>query len=317
MIYMSCSKRVVKAVVLGLLMTGLNGCARRVPAAASSAPAAQGSPLERRYKEGEKLSYHMVTSNRNRTQTLRYEIQADGVVMKDASGYIEEFAWSSMVVDGKPFVLPASSLALRQMLALTPNPKLGMPDLSKVHPMMIGPITDMLSFYADMLIAKSQGKLVRAGDHFYFKHGTPNSFADGMYVTLGQDSIDFDVTLAELDLEAKVATVVVKHVPPEKPEIKLPADWMKLPVADTPNNWMQVAKAGEGKFSAQVGKEIFVDTIKVSLADGRILSATQLNPLEVLERMCSDAALTTCGEPVRFQILRQIEIKENLNTDKH
>ena len=95
--------------------------------------------------------------------------------------------------------LPPSSQALRQVLSLTPNPSLGIPDLSKVHPMMIGPITDLLTFYADMLIAKSQGKLARAGDHFYFKHGTPNSWADGTYVTLGQDSIDFDVTLAEVD----------------------------------------------------------------------------------------------------------------------
>ena len=254
----------------------------------------------------------MTTSNRNRTRTLHYEIQADGVVTKDANGFIEEFAWSGMVVEGKPFALPPSGLALRQMLALTPNPKLAIPDLSKVHPMMIGPITDMLTFYADMLIAKTPGKLARAGDHFYFKHGTPNSWADGMYVTLGQDSIDFDVTLAEVDQAAKVATVVVKHVPPEKPQVKLPAAWMEKPVADTPNNWVQVSKAGEDKFSAEVGKETFVATIKVSLADGRIISATLENPVEVLARECSDAALTTCGDPVRFQILRQVEIKETV-----
>src|SRR5215831_1770771 len=279
--------------IAGTLFSGMRTFPQSAPPA--SEPSSQHSLLERKYKEGEKLSYHMVTSNRDRTQTLHYEIQADGVVMKDASGYIEQFGWSGMVWNGKPFVLPPSSQALRQMLALTPNPKLGMPDLSKVHPNMIGPITDMLSFYGDMLIAKYQGKLTRAGDHFYYKHGTPNSWADGMYVTLGQDSIDFDVTLVDVDEAAKVATVVVKHVPPEKPEIKLPADWMRAPVADSPNNWVQVAKAGEGKFSAQIGKETFVDTIKISLADGRILSATQENPLEVLERNCSDAALTTCG----------------------
>lgn len=309
-------KPAVTAAVLCILMKGPHACSPNASTTTSAPPAAQSSLLERKYKDGEKLSYRMVTSNRDRARTLHYEIQADGVVTKDASGYIEEIAWSGMVVDGKPFVLPASSLALRQILALTPNPNLGLPDLSKVHPMMIGPITDMLSFYADMLIAKSQGKLLRAGDHFYFKHGTPNSWADGMYVTLGQDSIDFDVALADVDQTAKVATIVVKHVPPEKPQISLPADWMKPSVADTPNNWVQVSKTGPGKFTAQVGKEVFVDTIKVSLADGRILSATQENPLEVLERECSDAALTQCGEPVRFQIVRHIEIKENLTTDK-
>jgi hypothetical protein len=87
---------------------------------------------------------------------------------------------------------------------------------------------------------------------------------------------------------------------------------MEKPVADTPNNWVQVSKAGEGKFSAEVGKETFVATIKVSLADGRIISATLENPVEVLARECSDGVLTTCGDPVRFQILRQVEIKETV-----
>ena len=32
------------------------------------------------------------------------------------------------------------------------------------------------------------------------------------------------------------------------------------------------------------------------------------NPVEVLERNCSDLTLTVCGAPARYQILRQIEI---------
>ena len=66
-------------------------------------------------------------------------------------------------------------------------------------------------------------------------------------------------------------------------------------------------RAGPGKFSAQIGKETFVASITLSLADGRIVSATLSNPVEVLRGECSDPALTRCGEPARFQILRQIE----------
>lgn len=113
---------------------------------------------------------------------------------------------------------------------------------------------------------------------------------------------------AAVDTAAKAATVVVKHVPPEKPQIKVPVDWMKTPVADTPNNWVEVKAAG-GKFIAEVGKEIFIDTIKVSLEDGHIVAASQQNPIEVLRRECADATLQSCDEPVRFQILRQIEIR--------
>jgi len=84
---------------------------------------------------------------------------------------------------------------------------------------------------------------------------------------------------------------------------------MRAPVADTPNNWVQISKGAQGKYSAQVGKETFVATIKGSLDDGRIVSADLYNPVEVLERECADSALTSCSEPVRFQILRQVEIR--------
>jgi hypothetical protein len=251
----------------------------------------------------------MKASNQERGHTLAYEIQADGVVKKNSEGFFEEFAWSNLVVNGKARPLSVARENFRQRLSLEPagNAR-GIPDLAKVDPMMIGPITDMLTFYADVIIAKNQGQLERAGDHFYFKHGTPNSWADGNYVTLGEDSIDFEVNLAEVDRKDGFAVVVVRHLPPPQPQITIPAEWMRPAVADTANNWVEISQAGPGKFSAQIGKETFVATIKLSLADGRIVSATLSNPVEVLRRECSDPTLTTCGEPARFQILRQIEI---------
>jgi hypothetical protein len=44
-------------------------------------------------------------------------------------------------------------------------------------------------------------------------------------------------------------------VPPAVPQIKLPTEWMKTPVSDTANNWVEVEKNGDSKFSAEVGKE--------------------------------------------------------------
>jgi hypothetical protein len=32
------------------------------------------------------------------------------------------------------------------------------------------------------------------------------------------------------------------------------------------------------------------------------------NPVEVLERKCTDAALLHCGDPVRYQIMRRIDV---------
>ena len=62
-----------------------------------------------------------------------------------------------------------------------------------------------------------------------------------------RSSIDFDLTLKELDSVNQVVALVVKRVPPAQSEVKLPAPWMQTPVADTPNNWVEVSKNRTGK----------------------------------------------------------------------
>jgi len=71
---------------------------------------------------------------------------------------------------------------------------------------------------------------------------------------------------------------------------------------------VSVAKRGQDKYVAAIGKEIFNVEIKVSLADGKILSVTMDNPVEVSERECQDLQLSACGNPRRYQIRRQIEM---------
>ena len=275
-----------------------------------AAQAPSGTLLARRYHEGETFSYQMKTSNKGRTDTLNYAIRADATVKRDADGkFFEEIAWSGMDVNGKAFALPAASQSFRQTLTLEPNAKYNsVPDLSKVHPILIGPITDLLTFYADMFVSR-QHALSNAGDHFYLKHGTPASWADGTHVTLGEDSIDFDVTLTAVDRAAGTATLTVRHVPASPPQIRIPAEWMRAPVADTPNNWVQVEHTAPATLTASVGKETFDVTLVLSLDDGRLISATLDNPVQVIERVCKDDALADCGAPARYDIHRHVEVR--------
>lgn len=260
--------------------------------------------LTRRYREGETLTYKMKGANDN----WHYEIQAKGVVRKDSTGkYLEEYAWTGLISDGAAVTLPAASVQFRQMLSLDAGEILSIPDLSVVHPMLIGPITDLLTFYSDLWLATKVGKLTRAGDHLYYKFGAPASWADGNRVVLGESSIDFDITLTNIDESAKIATLLVRHVPPEQPQARLAATWMREPVADTPNNWVQVTRK-DGGFVAAVGKETFDVRMEVSMVDGKILSGTLKNPVTTKERICRDAALTKCGDSLPIQILRSIEI---------
>jgi len=270
---------------------------------------ADNTPLVRRYKDGETLSYHMKASNQARNQTIRYEADAKGVVKKEGFGHlVEEFQWSALSFNGQPVPLPANASDFRQQLSLDPAVSPSLPDFSHVNPMLIGPSADLLTFYADLWLAMKQGTLIHSGDHAYVRHGTPNSWADGTRTLIGEDSIDFDIKLSDVDTGAGTAKLVVRHVPPAQPEIKTAAKWMGAPVADAPNNWVEVTKMDSGKYLAEVGKETFDVEITTSLADGRILSAKMDNPVTVLARECSDSELTQCGEPEHYQIRRQIEL---------
>lgn len=263
------------------------------------------SPLLRRYHDGEKLTYHMKGTN----EGWHYEIQANGVVKKDPAGtFSEEYRWSHLVSDNQEVALSAANQDFRQEVTLDPNHNPTFPDLSKLGPQIVGPITDFMTFYVDLWLAEKAGKLAHAGDHFYFKRGGPNSWADGSYVLIGEESIDFDFTLMDLNPSDNTATLLVRHVPPEKPEIRLPADWMHKPVADTPNNWVQIKKTKDGKYLAAVGKETFAVEMKISLKDGKILSGSIKNPVETEERECEDAALLHCRDPKPHHIERHIEM---------
>jgi len=262
--------------------------------------------LSRHYHAGEKLSYWMTGVNQGR----HYEIRADGVVKKLPDGtYVEEYAWSNLTVEGTTVPLSAASAAFRQTVSLDPKYRMSIPDLSRVQPGLIGPITDFLTFYSDLWLAARTGQLNHAGDRFYFKYGKPSSWADGMRVILGESSIDFDMTLAAVDQNTHTATLIVRHAPPAQPQIKLPAEWMHAPVAGTPNNWVEVEKDKDGKYTAEVGRETFAVKIEVSLADGRILSGSIDNVVEAVERECTDSALTNCGTPSSEHIQRTIGLE--------
>lgn len=265
------------------------------------AASADSGLLSRHYRGGEKLSYDMKGTYDERGSVQSYEARADGVVKKDVAGnFYEEYQWSDLSWNGHPVPIPAANAQFRQIVSLDPGAKgsfpVHPPDVRRAPPGLIGPILDFMTFYVDLGMAIRHG-LGHAGDHVYVKFGRPVSWAAGEGAVLGESSIDFDITLQDVDRSTNTATLLVRHVPPSESQVQLPAEWMRTPVVDTPNNWVSVTKSASGKYVAAVGKETFDVLIRTSLTDGRILSATMDNPVEVLERECDDAALTICGAP--------------------
>lgn len=282
----------------------LGSCA--ITMAAQAVPQTQ-APLHRQYRAGETLAYQMHGVN----ESWEYNIRADGTVKQDASGkFVEEYQWSKMQSGGQALPLRADMSEFRQRITLDPNTMPSVPDLTKVDPKLIGPVTDFMTFYVDLWLANKLGQLKKAGDHFYFRNPMPaSSWADGTRTILGQSAIDFDMTLKSVDTTAGTALLEVKHVPPEKEAVKLPAAWMQTPVGSLPNNWVGVTKQADGTYSAGVGEETFDVLITVSVADGKILSASMNNPVRTVFRTCTDEALTQCDAAKPHLIVRKIEIE--------
>jgi hypothetical protein len=266
--------------------------------------------LARRYRDGEQLAYTMQARKQDRTHDQHYSAVAAITVHAQKGVFVEDADWRDLVVNGKPRALPSTGAAIRQELSLDPAHRWSMPDFAHIDPALIGPMLDLMTFYVDMRLAVKNHRLVHPGDHSVVPHNIANSWADGHRVLLGQDAIDFDIALAAIDAANRAATVVVRHVPPAKPAIRLPAKWMEEHVEDTANNWVEVEKdeSGNGRFGAAVGKETFDVEMQVSLDDGRILKGRMDNVVDVVERSCADAALHDPGDPVRYKIHRLIEI---------
>ncbi len=127
-------------------------------------PARPESPLTRRYHEGERLSYRMTATNRDRTGTTRYEATARGVVKRDNAGnFFEEYKWTDIVWNGAAFELPPASRAFRQVLSLSPQLTPSLPDFSRIDSRLVGPTADLMTFYSDVWLAMRQTSLSYRG----------------------------------------------------------------------------------------------------------------------------------------------------------
>jgi len=278
--------------------------AQVAPTSAAQMTATEGGDLRRHYEEGA-VSHYLMTGNNAGWQ---YTIKATDAVKRDLKGrYYEEISWSDLTSNAHQALSPAS-LALRQTVSLDDfSSYMKVPDLASVQPLLIGPITDTLTIYSDLLLAM-QSKLVQPEQTAYVSRTTPNSWADGQHVLLGQDVVDFSLKVESLNPAEHSETLLIQHVPPPASHVQLPAKWMQKSISGEPNNFVQVIRQDDG-FIAETGKETFDVRLVVDTRDGHILSAAMHNPVALTTRTCTDRELTQCGPEASKTTLREITWK--------
>ena len=278
--------------------------AELVPASVAQQGATEAGALQRRYTEGA-VSHYVMTGNNDGWQ---YTIKATDVVKRDGNGrYYEEIGWSDLTSNAQQ-ALTSASLALRQTVSLDdPSSYMKVPNLATVQPLLIGPITDTLTIYSDLLLAM-QHELLQPGQTAYVPRTTPNSWADGQRVLIGQDVVDFSLKVESVDPAEHTETLLIQHVPPPVLHVHLPASWMQGPASAKPMNFVQVSRQGDG-FIAEVGEETFDVRIVVDTRDGHIISAAMHNPVALSTRSCTNRELTQCGQETSKMTLREITWK--------
>src|SRR4029450_7168097 len=118
----------------------------------------------------------------------------------DAAGrFVEELQWGDLVYNGMPFALPTNNETVGQLLSLAPELSPTLPNFSVIPLRLIGPSSDLMNFYSDVWLAMRQPTLRQAGDRVSVPHGGPNSWADGTRVILGEDAIDFVLSIEAVD----------------------------------------------------------------------------------------------------------------------
>jgi hypothetical protein len=168
---------------------------------------------------------------------VAYEVRLTSTVKKHSDGhFFEEYAWSELTARGQPRPLPETSRNFRMAVTLEPGrAPFAPPDISKA-PNLSGPVLDLVTFYADLYLAMHAGALRNPGDRFKVPSPGPASWADGRRILTGQDAVDFEVALTAIDEPGTTATLLVKHVPPEKESLRFPAESQSfgrsLPVLD-------------------------------------------------------------------------------------
>jgi hypothetical protein len=274
------------------------------PIIAAQRTATEGGTLQRRYTDGA-VSHYLMTGN---NEGWQYTMQATDVVKRDTNGrYYEEIGWSGVTSSAQQALAPAS-LALRQTVSLDdPASYMKVPNLANVQPLLIGPITDTLTIFSDLLLAM-QAKLVQPGQTTYVSRTTPNSWADGQRVLLGQDVVDFFLKVEAVSPVEHTETLLIQHVPPPALHVQLPVKWMQEPTSPKPNNFVQISKQDD-RFTAETGKETFDVRLVVDTRDGHILSAAMHNPVALTTRTCRDRELTQCGPETSKTTLREITWK--------
>ena len=264
----------------------------------------------RDYSPEESWAYELTTSVWHDAAFEKREVGvSEHEVLADATG--ELVGWTALTVEAPEGTFTDESEAAQSVspyeMSLQVGIDLELPDL--VVPEMTGMITDLFTYYVAVSSSLGVTEVHESGDVYTQDEPVVGDWSDDLGTPVGQDCILPSIELVELDEDEGLARFETRFEVPDAPDC---LDWVheswSTPVVDgQENNFQQVVDVDGDRF-AMYGVEWFTIQSDVDASDGRILSATMDNRLDLqLLGMC-DEDWQSCGYDGQLVIERQEQL---------
>lgn len=310
----------MRLLTLALAFMFLPFCSARRPVATPPSPPESASETTeagpsrpyryvRRYEPGRRFRYRQETRHWTNSKLDSVHVATSHHEVLRGAVARERVRWEDLEVTRGDKTASQTALAAAiepYEISLHPDGSLALPPLRE--PAMVGPISDLTTFYVAISPSIGIDTLTKVGDEHVMPEAVRGVWTVLPHTPLGEDCIVPRVKITHLDVNT--VTFHTAFEPPSTPCLEPLGPWMREPVDGTrPNNFRQVTADPSGTRIVMWGREAFTTECRVERPSGRILVASMENTLTLKVRVGCDATLESCAGEFPTTIRRTVKLK--------
>ena len=192
------------------------------------------------------------------------------------------------------------------LISLDSKGKLDLPKIE--YPDMTEPIQDFNTFFVALSPMIGTTKLKNKGDIIINKEPVKADFSNGSSILKGEDCISFSVEMT--DISKTQVMIHTSFFPPSQSCLSFLTSDMNPPIVpDTINNFQMVMQTGQDQYLVQYGREYFYINSTVQKSDGKIISATMFNKLNLKMKIGCNKEYQNCQFEMPFTEIRNLKLQ--------
>jgi hypothetical protein len=267
--------------------------------------------FERKYKIGETYRYKLTMEEWHDGKWDHTNVSiCELTVIRDSLGTpYDKVRWISRKTFNTKDTIDLTKLALSVKTYLISLDSKGRIDLPKITVAeMTEPIQDFNTFFIAVSPLIGATKLSKKMDSLIMKEPVKADFSNGSTIVKGEDCITISVKLT--GITKNDAMLYTSFFPSLQPCLSFLIQDMNVPVvADTINNFQMALQTGQDKYLVQYGREMFYINSTIRKSDGKIISATMFNKLDLKMKINCDKEYKNCQFEMPFSEQRNLKLE--------